>query len=991
MTNQATRDKGQGTRRRLIPYPLSLIPCFVALLLLASATVLFAQTPPASFVGQHIVEVQMVSEDRLIEDPAIRALIETHVGEPLSMTQVRESITHIFGLGRFQDVQVNALPAPGGVSLRYNLVPLHSVQAMEFRGLPSLMLSSDLLRSAVTSRFGTSPAPGRAQEIARFIEQVYRDHGFLGAAVTATATERHDPDRTLLEFDVRPGRQAVIGNVAIEGAPPEGRPAFLRQIHAVPGTQYEPAAITEALTDYTQKLRKKSHYLASGSYQSRPSPDNSTIDLSVTFQIGPVVTIAFEGDPLPKEKRAELVPVAREASVDEDLIEDSIQRIRTFLNQQGHWKADATASREEGDGTLRIVFTVNRGAQYRVAERGVEIRGNHAVGSDQFRPALVKLQANEIFVEANLSAAVSAIAGQYQRLGYAQAKVAAAVNEMGTAAAPLSRVQPVISIVEGPLTRIGDVTFEGNTQVSTEQLRALVTSVRDAPYYEPKVVADREAVLLEYLNRGFASTNVVVTPSLSEDGGRADLRFRISEGQQTIVDHILIVGNTRTDERVIKRELLLQEGKPLGLEDLIESQRRLGALGLFRRVRVEELSHGSAATDVLISVEEASATTTSFGGGIEASRILKEGPEGQAQERIEFAPRGFFDIGRRNLGGKNRTADLFARLSLHPSDNPDPAKSGSLFGFAEYRVVGTYREPRAIGLNADLAFTAAVEQGRRSSFNFARKGVNAEIGRRLGPGIRVSGRYSFGTTRTFDEKLSLEDQARIDRVFPQVRLSGFSGAISRDTRDDVLDPERGTFLGAEGTLAARALGGQVGFLKSYLQGLWFHRLPSSRRVIFATRLAVGLADGFPRDVPATDIEGNPVTITVEDLPASERFFAGGDTTIRGFALDTVGAPNTISSTGFPRGGNAVLLMNGELRVPVWKDIGAVTFMDGGNVFDRVTEFDLGELRGSVGFGLRYRSPIGAIRFDVGFKLDRRVIGEELEPRRAFHFSLGQAF
>src|SRR4029079_17960628 len=133
--------------------------------------------------------------------------------------------------------------------------------------------------------------------------------------------------------------------------------------------------------------------------------------------------------------------------------------------------------------------------------------------------------------------------------------------------------------------------------------------------------------------------------------------------QQTIVDHVLIVGNTRTDERVIKRELLLQEGKPLGLEDLIESQRRLGALGLFRRVRVEELSHGSAATDVLVSVEEASATTTSFGGRIEASLILQHAPEGQAQQGIDFAPRGFFDIGRRNLGGKNRTADLFARLS----------------------------------------------------------------------------------------------------------------------------------------------------------------------------------------------------------------------------------------------------------------------------------------------------------------------------------------
>jgi outer membrane protein assembly factor BamA len=442
---------------------------------------------------------------------------------------------------------------------------------------------------------------------------------------------------------------------------------------------------------------------------------------------------------------------------------------------------------------------------------------------------------------------------------------------------------------------------------------------------------------------------------------------------------------------VIKRELLLQEGKPLGLEDLIESQRRLGALGLFRRIRVEELSHGSAASDVLVTVEEASATTFSYGGGVEATKVLIEGAEGQAEERLEFAPRGFFDVGRRNLGGKNRTADLYTRVSLRPSDSNPGSTDTNPFGFTEYRVVGTYSEPRAIGGNADISFTAAAEQGRRSSFNFARKGVNAEVARRLGPGLRAYGRYSFGTTRTFDERLSLEDQARIDRLFPQVRLSGFSAGISRDTRDDVLDPERGTFSSAEGTIAARALGGQVGFMKSYVQGLWFKRLPAKKRVVFASRLALGLADGFPSEVPATDIEGQPVTVTVEDLPASERFFAGGDTTVRGFALDTVGAPNTISASGFPRGGNALILMNGELRLPVWRDIGAVMFMDGGNVFDRVTEMDLGELRGSVGFGLRYRSPIGPIRFDVGFKLDRREIGGQLEPRRAFHFSIGQAF
>jgi outer membrane protein insertion porin family len=444
---------------------------------------------------------------------------------------------------------------------------------------------------------------------------------------------------------------------------------------------------------------------------------------------------------------------------------------------------------------------------------------------------------------------------------------------------------------------------------------------------------------------------------------------------------------------VITRELLLQEGRPLGLEDLIESQRRLGALGLFRRIRIDPVVHagGGGNTDVLVTVEEASTTTVSYGGGLEVSRLLRAGPDGGAQERLEFAPRGFFDVGRRNIGGKNRSVNLYTRVSLRPKSPLPDGTERTGFGFSEYRFVGTFREPRAFGVNADLSLTGAVEQGVRSSFNFARKGVNAEVVHRLSPGVRTSGRYSFGTTRTFDEQLNPEDQARIDRIFPQVRLSGFSGAISRDTRDDVLDPTRGMFLSADGSIAARALGGQVGFLKSYMQGLWFQRLPVKSRVIFASRLAVGLADGFQRVVQSTDAQGNPVTEVVEDLPASERFFAGGDTSVRGFALDSVGAPNTISPTGFPRGGNALLLMNGEVRLPVWGDVGAAVFMEGGNVFNRVTEFAFSELRGSAGFGIRYRSPIGPIRFDIGFKMDRREIGGTLEKRRAFHFAIGQVF
>lgn len=965
-------------------YPVLIVVAVLLPAPLAAQGAALQQAPAAPFIGKTIVEVRLETEGRPADDPAVVDLVATRVGQPLAMADVRESIAHLFGLGRFQDVRVEAVEVPGGVRLRYDLIPIHAVQRIDFRG--TLGLSEGLLRRTVVNRFGATPAVGRAAEVSRMLVQLYRDHGYLRAAVRPVATEKHDPDRTLLEFEIDAGLRAVVRAVEIIGEPLEGRAAFQKAVDAVPSELYDPTAISGGLADYVAKLKKKRRYEAAASYGARPSADATSVDVTINLEIGPIVTVTFRGDPLPKDKLAELVPVEREGSVDQDLIEDSIQRIERYLNQLGYWKAAAQAERQEADGMLTIAFTVRRGLQYRIAD-GVEVQGNRAVPLEQLRPALARLQASEVFVEANLTSAIDAIAGLYQRLGYARAKVTGAPNELNPSSAGQGRVKPAIVITEGPLSLIGDVTFKGDENIPADQLRGAVKVAPGQPYYEPQIVADRDAVLLEYRNRGFESADVVARPLPSADGTRVDVPFEINEGPQTVVDHILIVGNTRTDQRVIKRELLLQEGKPLGLEDQIESQRRLSALGLFRRIRVDTLSHGTGARkDVLVTVEEAAATTLSYGGGMEVTRRLRAtGPSGEAQERLELAPRGFFGIGRRNIGGKNRSVDLYTRLSLRPEDSTeDGSASGGHFGFSEYRFVGTYREPRVFGVNADLLLTAAVEQGIRTSFNFARKGVNAEIVRRVSPGVRTSARYSFGTTRTFDEKLSLDDQARIDRIFPQVRLSGVSGAISRDTRDDVLDPTRGMFLSGEGSLAARALGGQVGFMKMYVQGFWFRQLPVTRRAVLATRLALGVADGFPRPAPGE-------TKPIEDLPASERFFAGGDTTIRGFALDSVGAPNTISPTRFPRGGNAVIVMNGELRLAVWRDFGAAVFVDGGNVFDRVTEFDWGELRGGTGFGIRYRSPIGPIRVDVGFKMDRRVIGTGLEPRRALHFSIGQAF
>jgi outer membrane protein assembly factor BamA len=247
----------------------------------------------------------------------------------------------------------------------------------------------------------------------------------------------------------------------------------------------------------------------------------------------------------------------------------------------------------------------------------------------------------------------------------------------------------------------------------------------------------------------------------------------------------------------------------------------------------------------------------------------------------------------------------------------------------------------------------------------------------------------------YDQQVSPEDQSLIDRVFPKVLLSSFSGSLLRDTRNDQIDPTTGEYFSAYGQLAAKALGGQVGFVKSFFRASAFRLVPRSRRIVLAANAFLGLATGFPQQDASGQTIIDPDTGTPDrSLPQSERFYAGGDTTMRGFAIDQLGvrhippAPqDTIDVNGFPIGGNAELLFNGEVRVPMFWNLEGHTFIDTGNVFKRAIDLDFGEFRSAVGFGVLYKSPIGPLRFDLGFKV-HPLPGESLT---AFFITFGQAF
>jgi outer membrane protein insertion porin family len=552
------------------------------------------------------------------------------------------------------------------------------------------------------------------------------------------------------------------------------------------------------------------------------------------------------------------------------------------------------------------------------------------------------------------------------------------------------------------VTRI-DFSFVGSNRVPEPELRRVMRSQPDEPFIEADAAADRAALRTFYRNLGFLNAAVEIVPQFSNDDQDITLTVTVAEEQQVVIGEITVVGNERVSTAAILDELNLIVGQPLGEAALANARVRLTDMGVFRRasVTVEDAGPGDSDARIVVSVVESPATSIGFGGGLEGETRNVQRDDDTIGSAFELSPRGFFEIGRRNLGGRNRAVNLFSRANLRPRSDTD---------FFEYRVTGTYREQRAFRTDTTLLVGVTSEQAHRTSFNFIRRAVNGEVLRRISPRVSVSGRYGLDFTQLFDETFGDADKPDIDRLFPQVRLSTLSTGVTWDRRDNPLVPTRGTFATADVEIAARAIGSEVGYVKTVFQLSLFRSIGDTNRTVLALRGQAGLARGFERLVPeiadgepVLDENGNPILRVIRDLPISKRFFSGGSTTVRGFPVDRLGVPieapldpvGVLNPNGLSIGGSAVVILNAELRRIVGRvfnrNLAVVGFLDGGNVFADTAAVDLSRLRTTYGFGVRYDSPLGPIRFDLGIKTERLVIGTQRESGWEYHLSIGEAF
>ncbi|MDP2734685.1 MAG: BamA/TamA family outer membrane protein, partial [bacterium] len=248
-------------------------------------------------------------------------------------------------------------------------------------------------------------------------------------------------------------------------------------------------------------------------------------------------------------------------------------------------------------------------------------------------------------------------------------------------------------------------------------------------------------------------------------------------------------------------------------------------------------------------------------------------------------------------------------------------------------------------------------------------------------------------------------------VSQPVLVGMLSQTWSRDTRDVPTDAQRGMFTTGDFGIASRLLGSQTNFLRLVLQNSSYHRLRGGLMLARSSQFGVQTPFGGSRrlEIPV-EVDGTSFQeVFIREIPIAERFFAGGGNSHRGFAVNQAGPRDPV--TGFAVGGNALLFNSLELRFPVWgKNISGVLFHDAGNVFARLrdlsfrqTQKEVGDFRyisHAAGFGLRYQTPVGPVRFDLGYNLNptrfRVQTGEGLPTTQTLSrwqvlFSIGQSF
>jgi len=675
--------------------------------------------------------------------------------------------------------------------------------------------------------------------------------------------------------------------------------------------------------------------------------------VALTFRVQEkpaIVTLAHKGnDKIRDDKIDPEIHVKVGDVYDARRVEEDRKRLLELYQKDGYVFAEVTPKVETTDkGGVSLTYQIDEGSKVEV--RKIVFSGNSHFKEREIRKVIATkthnmlswLTSSGIYNRELAKVDSDRIRELYHNNGYIEAKVGSPEVQLSK---DRKEVTVTFPIVEGRQFTVHSVAVRGNDHLATDALVTDLNTQSAAIYSREAVRKDIAKLTEQYGNLGYFFVDIVPRTVPVEEKTEVDVIFDIDEGKQAYIGRIDLTGNDRTRDKVIRRELRFQEGDLYNSQAVRRSFERLNNLGYFDNVEI--IPKREVGTDIL-----------------DAEIRVKERPTGSLTMGAGWGSAdGFlatFSVSEANILGTGRKVNLALEL-----------------GEQRTRVNLRYLEPYLLGsdLTGQVDIFNTLEQF--NDFDRKSKGFGLTVSKEISEYDSAELGYRL-------DSLKIEPSSSDNGVDPTDTIScSLRLGWIRNTVDSRFDPTRGYRLELSGEWAGGPLGFDNDYEKVSANYNWFHKL------LWKTVVGLHLRSGYlaDREDDAQD---------KEDIYRLEGYYLGGINSLRGYEPRSVG-PKSGDLTGQPHegialGGNFMLLSNLELTFPLVEEAGlkGVVFLDAGDAWGRQETVDLGDLKYSTGFGVRWLSPMGPLRLEWGYKLsDADDISDTNDSR--FEFSIGSFF
>lgn len=901
--------KGFDLEKRGIAPILILAGCFFLFLF---AFQIYAQVPESPPV---ITEIHL-KVDYEFGSEGILNLIPVEEGDIFSLKRITESIKQIYKTGLFSGIKVEK-EGEKQVMLTFLLTRKLRVRKIDFIGsteIPRKKLVEGLYALRENGTFSEVNLERAVDEIRRILTQ----EGFFQAEIQSLVEK--DPFVPLVgvEFMIKSANKYVVKQIDFTGDLIQSQQALRKIMRTKEGKRYIPSELDQDVERLRQSYQSMDYRRAEVQVIEQTFDDEEEY-VSLLLQVLPQekIEVQVHGADVPLDL---LKPIWEAQIFEEWGIAEGEAKIIRYMRRKGYVFASVDSSLEQEDNLMRVIHEVTPGQRYKI--QAIDFEGLSYFDPDQLKQNLLTDQGFPLFRNvdgARLFELPREIELFYKSHGFADTQVKLSFEKDS------QKLKPVLDIQEGVQQKIESVSVVGAELIPEETLLDQIDSVRGGAFFQPDIQKDIEALHRYYMNEGVRGTEITavvqqVNPDLFA------VRFEVEEGEKIQIANVVVTGNEATRKNTITRELLLDGGDYARYDAIRETKRRLERLGIFTEVNIEEIPVSSDRANLLVRVREGARNYASLGVGMESKSQLKT----FAAWNNEYRPRGTAEYIRYNVFGLAAQASLVGQLSLR-----------------ERRGVFSWRQPYFFGLPLETYLNVWLEREERTSFTYEGRGASLTTVKSISKKENMDFLATLRLARRILVELDISE-SEIDRKFFPFSTTSISGSYIWEQRDDPFNPAQGFFFSSSLEWAFPYFKAESDFVKTFNKFQYYVSI--FRGFTLASTVRLGLAKGR--------------------VPIHERFFTGGSNSFRGTEFDQLGPKDSESSK--PVGGKALLLFNFELTFPIlsaFKDLQGAIFYDKGNVFDRRKQVSLAGMRDALGFGLRYRTPLGPVRLELGWNLD----------------------